>query len=68
MSWIARSLPREADDDPPATPPPSRAEMLRAERAELLRQVRPRVRSARQERIRRRIAEITRALLGMEGP
>lgn len=67
MTWIARSLPREADDDPPPSAPPTRTELLRAERAELLGQVRPRVRSARQERIRRRIEEITRTLLGLEG-
>lgn len=66
MTWIARSLPPEPDDDPPAARPPTAAEQLRAERAALLAQVRPRVRSSRQERIRRRIRDLTRTLLALE--
>lgn len=61
MTWIHRALPREADDDPP--PPPSEIERLAAERAGLLRLVRRGIRSRRQERILRRITEITRTIL-----
>lgn len=61
MSFASRSLPREAED-----PPPSRRDTLRMERDTLLKQVRPRVRSDRQERIRRRIADITRAIMTEE--
>ncbi len=61
MSWITHSLPREPDDDPP--PEPSRLWQLEAERAALLAQVRRGIRSQRQERILRRIGEITRQLL-----
>ncbi len=65
MSWIARSLPPESEQDaspPPATP----LEMLEAERLELIDQIRPRIRSARQERIRRRIEEITLQMMRLE--
>lgn len=65
MSWIARSLPTEADDPPPALPP-NRLQQLRAERAALLATVHPRIRSSRQERIRRRIADLTRTILAEE--
>lgn len=65
MSWITRSLPTEPDLDaspPPATP----LETLEAERLQLIDQIRPRIRSSRQERIRRRIAEITRQMIAIE--
>lgn len=61
MSWISRSLPPEADDPPPA--PPTEMERLAAERDRLRLQVRRGVRSRHQERILRRIAEITRRIL-----
>lgn len=61
MSFTSRSLPPEAED-----PPPTRRDLLRRERDMLLRQVRPRVRSDRQERIRRRIADITKAIMTEE--
>ena len=58
MSWISRSLPPEPED-----PPPTEIETLAAERAALQRQIRPRIRTARQVRIRERIAVITRQIL-----
>jgi hypothetical protein len=58
VTFVSYSLPPEAED-----PPPTRRDLLRLERDVLLRQVRPRVRSNRQERIRRRIADITRAII-----
>lgn len=61
MTFASRSLPPEAED-----PPPTRRDLLRLERDMLLRQVRPRVRSDRQERIRRRIADITKAIMTEE--
>ena len=61
MSFANHSLPPEAED-----PPPTRRDILRMERDMLLRQVRPRVRSDRQERIRRRIADITKAIITEE--
>lgn len=61
MTWIARSLPPEPDLPPPDPPP--RIELLAAERNRLIEQLRPRIRSNRQERIRRRIAEITLQIL-----
>jgi hypothetical protein len=61
MSFANHSLPPEAED-----PPPTRRDILRMERDTLLKQVRPRVRSDRQERIRRRIADITRAIMTEE--
>ena len=64
MSWIERSLPRERDEDPPE---PSGPSQLEAERAALLAQVRRGIRSQRQERILRRIAEITHQLLAERG-
>lgn len=63
MSWIARALPPEAEDPPP---PPNRLQHLRDERAALLMSVHPRIRSSRQERIRRRIADLTRTILAEE--
>lgn len=61
MTWITRSQPPEADDPPPD--PPSEIERLAAERARLLAEIRPRIRTARQARIRERIAAITRQML-----
>ena len=61
MRWIDRSLPPEADDPPPT--PPTELESLAAERAALLGRVRRGIRSRHQERILRRIAEITRQIL-----
>ncbi len=61
MSWIDRSLPPEAEDPPPD--PPTELERLAAERAELHTKVRRGIRSRNQERILRRIAEITRQIL-----
>ena len=61
MSWVHRSVPPEPDDPPPA--PPTELERLAAERAALIGQIRPRVRSLRQERIRERIAGLTRQIL-----
>lgn len=58
MTWIDRSQPREAED-----PPPTEIETLAAERAALQRQIRPRIRTARQVRIRERIAGLTRQIL-----
>lgn len=58
MSFVSRSLPPEPDD-----PPPTELESLAAERAALLRQIRPRIRTARQVRIRERIAGLTRKIL-----
>lgn len=67
MNWLERSQPREAEDPPPPLPaPPSRLEQLRAERAALLASVHPRIRSSRQERIRRRISDLTRQILNEE--
>ena len=67
MSFVARSCPPDSEpwpgsgaDDPP---PPGRLARLATERAMLLTLVRPRVRSDRQERIRRRITELTRQIL-----
>lgn len=63
MSFVARSCPPDTEpwaDDPAPAGPLGR---LAAERATLIALVRPRVRSARQERIRRRIAELTRQIL-----
>lgn len=60
MSWISRSLPPEADDPPPApVEAPVPVDPIEAERAELREKVRPRLRTARQVRIRERIAELT---------
>jgi hypothetical protein len=61
MTWITRSLPREAEDPPPE--PPGEIARLEAERAQLSAEVRRGIRSRRQERILRRIAEITKAIL-----
>lgn len=61
MTWITRSVPREAEDPPPE--PPSEIARLVAERATLQGKVRRGIRSRRQERILRRIAEITREIL-----
>ncbi len=61
MNWIDRSQPPEADDPPPE--PVAEIERLAAERAQLIAQIRPRIRTARQARIRSRIAEITRQML-----
>ncbi len=61
MSWIWRSLPSEADDPPSA--PVTEIDLLAAERAALLAQIRPRIRTARQVRIRSRIADLTRQML-----
>jgi hypothetical protein len=61
MTFANHSVPPEAED-----PPPTRRDLLAMERDMLLRQVRPRVRSDRQERIRRRIADITKAIMTEE--
>lgn len=61
MTFIARSLPPEAEDSPP-----TRRDLLRLEREALIQQVRPRMRSQRQERIRRRIADLTQAIMKEE--
>lgn len=61
MSFVSRSLPPEADDPPPVGP--TEMESLAAERAALLRQIRPRLRTRRQMRIRERIAGLTRKIL-----
>jgi hypothetical protein len=64
MSWIDRCQPREAEDPPPPlSGPPGRLEQLRPERVALLASVHLRVRSSRQERIRRRIADLTNQIL-----
>ena len=66
MIWIERSLPPEPDDPAPTPrPPPPEIERLAAERAALLGQIRPRIRTARQVRIRERIAGLTRKILTM---
>lgn len=61
MSWITRSQPPEAEDPPPD--PPTETQRVAAERAELAAKVRRGIRSRHQERILRRIAEITREIL-----
>ena len=61
MTFISRCVPPEADDPPPAAP--TEIASLAAERATLQGQVRCGIRSQRQERILRRIAEITRQML-----
>ncbi len=61
MNWITRSLPPEAEDPPPE--PPGEIARLEAERVQLSAEVRRGIRSRRQERILRRIAEITREIL-----
>jgi hypothetical protein len=65
MTFITRSLPREAEDPPPD--PPTRLELLQAEHRLLASKVRRGIRSRHQERILRRIAEITRAILTLSG-
>lgn len=65
MGWIERSLPPEADDPPPA--PSTALQDLAAERDRLRSLVRRGIRSRHQERILRRIAEITRAMLANGG-
>ena len=61
MSWISRSVPPEADDPPPTLP--TEIERLAAERTALVARVRRGIRSRHQERILRRISEITRLIL-----
>ena len=61
MPWIDRSLPPEADDPPPD--PPDELRRLATERDALRSRVRRGIRSRHQERILRRIAEITREML-----
>ena len=61
MSFASRSLPPEPED-----PPPTRRDLHLMERELLLRKVRPRVRSMHQERIRRRIVELTTAIMQEE--
>lgn len=61
MSFASRSLPPEAED-----PPPSRRDLLLMERDTLILKILPRVRSDRQERIRRRIASLTQAIMTEE--
>lgn len=58
MSFASRSLPPEPDD-----PPPTRLQERTREREALLGQVRSRVRTLRQARIRERIAGLTRQIL-----
>ncbi len=65
MRWIEQSLPPEADDPPPepmAAPKPAPApplDAVEAERAELRSKILPRLRTARQVRIRERITALT---------
>ncbi len=65
MRWLDRCQPPEADDPPPepvAAPAPAPAaaiDPIEAERAELRGKVRPRLRTARQVRIRERITALT---------
>ncbi len=61
MTFVSRSVPREADDPPPTLP--TEIESLAAERAALIGRVRRGIRSRHQERILRRIADITRKIL-----
>lgn len=61
VTFASRSLPPEAED-----PPPTRRDLLHQEREALIRQIRPRVRSLHQDRIRRRIAAITTAIMQEE--
>lgn len=61
MTFASRSVPPEADDPPPA--PVAEIDRIAAERAALLEQIRPRIRTARQARIRSRIADLTRQML-----
>jgi len=64
MSWLDRSQPPEPDDPPPLEPtPPPAASDLAAEREKLAAKVRRGIRSRHQDRILRRIAEITREML-----
>jgi hypothetical protein len=67
MRWIDRAFPPEREDPPPVKPaaPPNPAIVdLADERATLAAKVRRGIRSRHQERILRRIAEITREMLG----
>lgn len=66
MSWIERSLPPEADDPPPIAP--TEIESLAAERARLVAKVRRGIQSRHQDRILRRIADITRQILAGGDP
>lgn len=61
MNWISHSLPPEAEDPPPE--PVTETIDLAAERAALVARVRRGIRSRNQERILRRIADITRQIL-----
>lgn len=63
MSWIDRSQPPEAEDPPPAPPADAAIADLAAERDDLRSKVRRGIRSRHQDRILRRIAEITREML-----
>ena len=65
MSFASRSVPPEADDPPLA--PPTALQDLAAERDRLRLLVRRGIRSRHQERILRRIAEITREMLAIGG-
>lgn len=65
MSFVSRSLPPEADDPP--LEQPTALQDLAAERDRLRSLVRRGIRSHHQERILRRIAEITRAMLATGG-
>ncbi len=64
MSWIARSLPPEPELD--ASPPATPLEMLEAERLQLISAVCPRVRTARQVRIREQISRLTVEILKLQ--
>lgn len=61
MTWITRSQPREAEDPPPESV--TETIDLVTERAALAAKVRRGIRSRHQERILRRIAEVTRQIL-----
>lgn len=68
MTWIHRSLPPEAEDPPSeALRPPTALQDLAAERDRLRALVRRGIRSRHQERILRRIAEITTTMLSTSG-
>lgn len=65
MSWVARSCPPDTEPwaDEAAQAPDDPLAALTAERGRLIALVRPRIRSTRQERIRRQIAALTRQIL-----
>jgi hypothetical protein len=66
MTWVARSLPSERDDDPPAAAPDPAIASVEAARAGLIRKVRRGVRSQRQLQILKSLAALTRQALARE--